>query len=284
VETSLAASAHQVDAAAASLSEQTGTVAAHIAEAQRTVVDAIVEAAHVADIARKGLAEQVARAGESVRAAGEDVSAAADASRKRLIAELTAERQEWAGVLSEGLGSAEEATARMAERVTDAGAGTSEGMAVVGERIVAALEEQGEVLAGHAAGFSGDVENLLVRWEKRDARRDSRAEDRLAALVQRIDAGWQELAAAVTAETERMATRDRTQERQRAQEFAIVLEDVLGRAGLSTRGLRGRILKVLEEDRAAEPAPTPIPEKAAEPATPTPRARRKKPVQTDEES
>jgi hypothetical protein len=238
----------------------------------RALTDAAQMLASAVDQAVQAARLQLATEGDAAVTRVHRNMDAAEVSLARAVVEAAEELSGHVEAALEAQRAIAETASHAGEAIRVAGAQAVRELQSAGVQLVQAIQQQATEFAAQSNGFTSAVAALLERWEKRDARRDTRVETRVEALVQRVDAGWQEIAAALLGATRELAERDSGLERQRADEFARVLNDILSRAGTSPRRLRSRVTKVLDDERAARPAPAPpVTSAEAPPATAQPR-------------
>lgn len=227
-----------------------GSVAAAAAQLAAEATAAIARVQEQAEEAERSLAVAVLRAADEL---SERVEAALDRATTHGEASAAALRH----VIDAGRSDLELAQQDLHDDAALAG----QDVRAATEQGVHALVQAGQTLLAQLDAQQVAAAALLDRWEKRDARRDTRVESRVEAFVSRTEASLASLTAQLAAASEQLIRLQEEQEGRRADEFARVLDDVLGRAGLRTRKVRKRVVEVLHEERApggvTEPPPPP---------------------------
>lgn len=242
-----AASALRVEEAEQSLTWAAGALDSAVA---KTGVTLGARTRELDDVLRDAGTASAARLGDVGRLVMHQVEAAGRAAEDGIAqatfeaeARLTAAREQLVGTAEQAVDGIERAGRAMAEEITST-----------------------------AQAFLSGLTTRVKALEKRDATLDARLEDRVALLVQTSEARLVAATERLEREADRLGARDEQLERQRAEEFVRVLDDVLSRAGAKGRDLRGRVLGVLERRPApaAPPPAAPTVPRAPEPAAASP--------------
>jgi predicted phage tail protein len=220
-------------------------------EAVRSVADDAKQWTGEARSALEWAGEEIAGRLNAATDALQAQAMTSESSARTLVAELTGQVQDLATVLTEQVTSASEAALAGLHRAAAEAAQLLANGALDAEERIAVAREQ------HLA----ELKKQIASFTRREATATERREKQVAALTARTEFALQAAVAALSATAGQLAERDRDLESQRADAFVRVLEDVLGRGGVSGRRLRDRVLRGL----ATTPPPA---DEVPPPATP----------------
>ncbi len=209
------------------------------------------------------------RATAQAQQSARELEAAAESLTRDVTARITAAGESLVALADDVWVQLSAAATRLAQdadatvlRVHEQAEAAQQSVASTVQETVTTLDGAMDASLGRAAATSelvrSDLAQLLAGWESRDDARDQR-------LVERGDAMLTQAAERFAAETQRLATRDREQERVRAEEFARVLGEVVAGSGLRGRKARKRIRAAVESEQqtsvpsVAPPSPPPPP-------------------------
>src|SRR5262249_28316687 len=128
------------------------------------------------------------------------------------------------------------------------------------DQIRGAQEDLREQLAEGRRAAAQELDALqqqVAAAERREESGRERLDGHVSALVERTDATVATSLSRLQAVAEALLERDARQEKERVDEFARVLETVLREGGSSTRRLRDRIFRGMENAKAQPPVSAP---------------------------